>query len=120
MSSSLAGTLLTGTLSPVNMLSFRMASPERRNRSAGTKVNAELDKLTTSPGTKSVELRSCPVVYENRDQSVANGNLHAPSTRTSILQEKRDISLMRAMVFITVNLYHIQTRKPEPFLSQVE
>lgn len=55
--------------------------------SAGTKVNAELDKLTTSPGTKSVESRSCPVNYEYRDQSVADGNLHAPSTRTYILQE---------------------------------
>lgn len=60
MSSSLAGILLTGTLSPVSILSFKTASPERRNKSAGTTANSELDKLTRSPGTKSVELRSCP------------------------------------------------------------
>jgi len=39
ISSLLAGVLLTGTLSPVSMLSFTMVSPVRRKRSAGMKVS---------------------------------------------------------------------------------
>lgn len=61
-SSSLIGILLTGTLSPVSMLSLTIASPESRNRSAGTNEKSELDKLTISPGTRSVESHSVPVI----------------------------------------------------------
>jgi hypothetical protein len=39
MSSLLAGALLTGTLSPVSMLSFTIVSPVRRKRSAGMKLS---------------------------------------------------------------------------------
>lgn len=54
------GTLLTGTLSPVSMLSLTMASPERRNMSAGMSVRFEEERLTTSPGTRFGEARSVP------------------------------------------------------------
>lgn len=64
ISSSLTGILLTGTLSPVNMLSLTMASPDKRKKSAGTRENCELERLTMSPGTSSVESRAIPEKYK--------------------------------------------------------
>jgi len=64
ISSSLTGTLLTGTLSPVNMLSLTIASPDNRKRSAGTRENCELERLTMSPGTSSVESCATPEKYK--------------------------------------------------------
>lgn len=44
------GILLTGTLSPVNMLSFTIASPDRRRMSAGTVFREGEMRETVSPG----------------------------------------------------------------------
>lgn len=62
MSSSLTGILLTGILSPVSILSLRMASPESRNMSAGIVVRKESLRLMTSPGAREVEELSLPFV----------------------------------------------------------
>jgi hypothetical protein len=59
-SSSLTGILLTGTLSPVSMLSFTIASPDSKKRSDGTKLKDDIERLTTSPGTRSRESFSSP------------------------------------------------------------
>jgi hypothetical protein len=56
----LIGNLLTGTDSPVNMLSLTIASPERRNMSQGKNVSCDSVKFTMSPGTSVVESLSCP------------------------------------------------------------
>ena len=99
-----AGVLLTGTLSPVNMLSFTMVSPLRRKRSAGTKLSGGEIRLTMSPITSSLESFSTPakVGRGQRRRAVAYRlSLHAPSTSMFTGQENRDISLIRAIVWRT-------------------
>ena len=99
-SSSFVGTLLTGTLSPVSILSFTIASPTRRKRSAGKMENWESDIFTISPGTSSVESHSIPVyrvtspIYPFREQDV-----HSLSRNTTTLQIYRDISRMRVIIW---------------------
>jgi hypothetical protein len=56
----LIANLLTGTLSPVSMLSFTIVSPERRNMSAGKKLDWNSERFMMSPGTRTVESRSTP------------------------------------------------------------
>lgn len=69
-SSSLTGILLTGTLSPVSILSFTIASPDSKNTSAGTVVRWDSMRLITSPGTSALDSHSSPVKrYEFRWQN---------------------------------------------------
>ena len=54
-------TLLTGTLSPVSMLSLTIASPESKRISAGKMESDGEERLITSPGTSVLVSRIAPV-----------------------------------------------------------
>ena len=92
------GTLLTGTLSPVSMLSLTIASPESSRISAGNMESDGEERLTMSPGTSVLESRIAPVKVITWRQTSKESDLQPFLVLTRISHENLDISRIRAMV----------------------
>lgn len=67
ISSSFAEAFETGTLSPVSMLSFTIASPDKRKMSAGKRGARNSERLTMSPGTSFEESSVVPAQILHHD-----------------------------------------------------